>query len=369
MLFTLDTTTKTIQASLAGTVATNQLDIVATWADNTGTAFTEGSSDTATNNTSAVTVVAAPAAATRRVVKSITIENKDTANATVTLFFDNNGTARNIAVVTLSPKDTWTFDGTFNETGGMKTSSVATAGGSNTQVQYNNNGAFGGITNATSNGTTLTITSGRITTDLAPSTNDGATLGTTSLQFADLFLASGGVINFANGNYTLTHSTGLLTASGPFSVGTTNAITAGTIELGAATDTTLSRSAAGVLAVEGVVIPSISSTNTLTNKRVQPRTSTAASGDISPDLASANIYQRTALSANPTINAPTGTPVLGEVLVFLLKATSSARTPTWNATYKAMGSALPTSISTTKRSEVTCIYDGTDWLCVSAEEQ
>jgi hypothetical protein len=39
-----------------------------------------------------------------------------------------------------------------------------------------------------------------------------------------------------------------------------------TLELGHATDTTLSRSAAGVLAVEGVVIPSVSSTNTLTNK-------------------------------------------------------------------------------------------------------
>ena len=39
-----------------------------------------------------------------------------------------------------------------------------------------------------------------------------------------------------------------------------------TLELGHATDTTLSRSAAGVLAVEGVVIPSVSTTNTLTNK-------------------------------------------------------------------------------------------------------
>jgi len=43
-------------------------------------------------------------------------------------------------------------------------------------------------------------------------------------------------------------------------------IQAATIELNHATDTTLSRSAAGVIAVEGVVIPSISSTDTLTNK-------------------------------------------------------------------------------------------------------
>ena len=43
-------------------------------------------------------------------------------------------------------------------------------------------------------------------------------------------------------------------------------VTTGSIELGHATDTTLSRSAEGVLAVEGVVVPTISSTDTLTNK-------------------------------------------------------------------------------------------------------
>lgn len=47
---------------------------------------------------------------------------------------------------------------------------------------------------------------------------------------------------------------------------TTSALGVGTLELGHATDTTLSRSAAGILAVEGVVIPSISSTDTLSNK-------------------------------------------------------------------------------------------------------
>ena len=48
--------------------------------------------------------------------------------------------------------------------------------------------------------------------------------------------------------------------------GSQTIVTTGNIELGNASDTTLSRSAAGVLAVENVVIPSVSSTNTLTNK-------------------------------------------------------------------------------------------------------
>jgi len=47
-----------------------------------------------------------------------------------------------------------------------------------------------------------------------PATNDGAALGTTALMWSDLFLASGGVINFDNGNITLTHSAGVLTLAG-----------------------------------------------------------------------------------------------------------------------------------------------------------
>src|SRR4030095_4538487 len=52
---------------------------------------------------------------------------------------------------------------TLNATGG------GTPGGSDTQVQYNNAGAFGGITNATADGTTMTLTSPKIVTDLKDS--------------------------------------------------------------------------------------------------------------------------------------------------------------------------------------------------------
>lgn len=40
---------------------------------------------------------------------------------------------------------------------------------------------------------------------LLPNTNDGTALGTAAIGFSDLFLASGGVINWANGLVTLTH--------------------------------------------------------------------------------------------------------------------------------------------------------------------
>jgi hypothetical protein len=45
-------------------------------------------------------------------------------------------------------------------------------------------------------------------TALSPATSDGSALGTTALQWGDLFLASGAVINAANGNETITHSSG-----------------------------------------------------------------------------------------------------------------------------------------------------------------
>lgn len=52
-----------------------------------------------------------------------------------------------------------------------------------------------------------------INTTLIPGTSDGAALGSTTKMWSDLFLASGAVINFNNGNVTLTHSTGALTSN------------------------------------------------------------------------------------------------------------------------------------------------------------
>ena len=49
---------------------------------------------------------------------------------------------------------------------------------------------------------------------LTPGTSDGTALGTTSLMWSDLFLASGSVINLDNGDVTLTHSANTLTIAG-----------------------------------------------------------------------------------------------------------------------------------------------------------
>lgn len=116
----LDATTKSIEVAMSGSAATTNPDFTAAWADDTGSAFTEGASDGALNGTNAVTVVAAPGVSTRRVIKSITIENKDTAAVTITVSYNNNSTLRTIAKVTLNVGDTWTTNGTFDTNGSLK---------------------------------------------------------------------------------------------------------------------------------------------------------------------------------------------------------------------------------------------------------
>ena len=51
-------------------------------------------------------------------------------------------------------------------------------------------------------------------TVFAPATSDGMALGSTTLMWSDAFLASAAVINFNNGDVTMTHSNNLLTIAG-----------------------------------------------------------------------------------------------------------------------------------------------------------
>jgi hypothetical protein len=119
-MLVLDTTSKTITAVLSAAPATNQPNYVVAWADNNGTTFTEGASDGTLNGTSTVTMVASPAASTRRVIKSIYIQNTDTAQVTVTVGYYNGTNTRVISKVILNVGDTWTTDATFDPNGQLK---------------------------------------------------------------------------------------------------------------------------------------------------------------------------------------------------------------------------------------------------------
>lgn len=69
------------------------------------------------------------------------------------------------------------------------------------------------------------------TNNLLLVTSDGGALGSATKMWSDLFLASGGVINFNNGNYLLTHSAGLLTTNGALTVGGTLALAANSLTM------------------------------------------------------------------------------------------------------------------------------------------
>jgi hypothetical protein len=95
----------------------------------------------------------------------------------------------------------------------------------------------------------LTIPDADMVVGNIPNANDGAALGSATKSWSDLFLASGAVINFNNGDITLTHTANALTFNGgDFVIG-------GNIELGA-TDTTVARAAAGFISIEGNRVPS-----------------------------------------------------------------------------------------------------------------
>lgn len=70
--------------------------------------------------------------------------------------------------------------------------------------------------------------------------------------------------------YMYRRSDWILVSVTDLNTGSTSAdFTMGSIQLGHASDTTLSRASAGVLAVEGVAVPTVSSTSTFTNKTIQ----------------------------------------------------------------------------------------------------
>ena len=116
----LDTTSKSITVQMSGAAATTNPSFVTAYSDDNGTTFVEGSSDGTLNGTTQVTLVASPAASTRRLIKTIYIENGDTAPVTITVTLNNSGTLRTIAKVTLQVGDTWSTDGTTDTNGNFK---------------------------------------------------------------------------------------------------------------------------------------------------------------------------------------------------------------------------------------------------------
>ena len=128
----------------------------------------------------------------------------------------------------------------------------------------------------------------------------------------------------------------------------------------------------GATSLAGASIATYTGTETLTNKRIDSRVTSAASAStLTPSVATADVYAYTALAAGLTINAPTGTPVDGDKLIFRLLDNGTSRALTWNATYTVIGVTLPTATTISKTTYVGCIYNAnnTRWDVIAVTTQ
>lgn len=183
---------------------------------------------------------------------------------------------------------------------------------------------------------------------LKPNANDGVALGTATLMFSDLFLASGAVINWNNSDLTLTHASNLLTLAG------------GELILSGAGNT--ANSAANIDTVQ-----------TFSNKFITPQVQSVADagGTLTPVALTNDEVVATALSQATTIANPSGSPVNGEKLIIRLKDNGTARALTWGNQYRIVGVTLPTTTVLSKYTYVGCIYNSTDtkWDVVAVSQE
>lgn len=133
----------------------------------------------------------------------------------------------------------------------------------------------------------------------------------------------------------------------------------------------------GALSVNGNVTLGNATSDTVSvsgafSGRIDPRvSSTASASSVTPDVSAYDMYAFTALAATLTINAPTGTPVNGDKLMFRILDNGTSQTLSWNATYTSIGAAIPTATVINKTTYVGCIYNAaaTRWDVIASITQ
>jgi hypothetical protein len=116
-----------------------------------------------------------------------------------------------------------------------------------------------------------------------------------------------------------------------------SAITSGTVAI--------ANGGTGASSLAAASIPTFTSTSTLTNKRIDPRLATAASGStLTLDPSSTDLYVYTALAASLAITGnTTGSPVNGTKVMIRVKAASGGAL-TWTG-ITGLGVTLPTTLT------------------------
>lgn len=147
------------------------------------------------------------------------------------------------------------------------------------------------------------------------------------------------------------------------------------LEVGHATDTSITRVSAGKIAVEGVNVVTTSSTDTLTNKRINQRLVTATSyttdTGTSLDVSTCDQFEVTAQAGALKLNNPGGTPLGGQKLIVRIKDNGTARALTYDTQFRALGNALPSTTVLSKTLYLGFIYNATDtkWDLVATAQE
>jgi hypothetical protein len=107
---------------------------------------------------------------------------------------------------------------------------------------------------------------------------------------------------------------------------------------------------------------SLSGSETLTNKRINPRSATLSNGaTITIAADSTDFYSVTALAQSTTFASPTGTPVDGQKLTVRVKDDGTARSISWNSIFRGSADlALPTITLASKTMYLGFVYNSAD---------
>lgn len=213
--------------------------------------------------------------------------------------------------------------------GGITIGTTTITSGTTTRILYNNAGVVGEYT-LTGSGTVVamqtspTFATSITTPSVLATANDSGALGASGTAFADLFLASGGVINWNAGNMTITHAAGSLTIAGGNLLG-----------LGATTATTFNgltiSTTTGVLTMTNAKTLAVTNTLTLSGTDSTVMTFPTTSATIArTDAANTFTGASTATSwvfTTPVLGTPTSgtlTNCTGLPIAGLVASTSTA---------------------------------------------